>query len=76
MTDDEKPDAAAPLPVPGAFAYNVADVAQLTRTSVRFVQKAVKEGDLRPCYPHSDARFTPAAVADWVTGWESTPPTR
>lgn len=63
-----------PLPVPGAFAYNVHDVAQLTRVSVRGVQMAVAEGNLHPIYPNRDAHFTPAAVAAWVATWEPDPP--
>jgi hypothetical protein len=75
MSDSPEAAPAPPrLPIPGAFAYDLDDVALLTRTSRSFVQKAVKNLDLQPVYPHSDARFTPAAVAEWVASWKPEPP--
>jgi hypothetical protein len=62
------------MPIPGAFAYSVRDVAILCRVAERVVQKATSDGVLRPSYPHSDARYTPDAVREWVDGWPNTPP--
>lgn len=70
MSDEEK----APTTL-GLFAYNVRDVALLTRTNETLVRQAVVDGDLTPSYPHSDARFTPEAVKAWVASWPPTPRT-
>lgn len=60
---------ASRTPIPGAFAYDVHDVAQLVRRSVRAVQMATTAGDLPAHYAGTNARYTPEDVRAWVESW-------